>query len=260
MARRFNRLVEGHEISLTRKGANQHATVVLMKSAIQPPEIPEMDINLLKTVAAFSDVEKNYFATLEGDAATSFVKAAPEQRSAEATAWKTESDRKALEAEAAKSGVSAEVLEIRKANEDLRKANESLLTRVADLEKKDHEANLRKRAEAPEFSGYPGGPEAVVTILRSVEKLDKDSAEAIVKSAATAAAMARRTGAFMGLSPDERQSELQRSAPAKAEYEAAIAETMKSAKCARADAVKQLREDPSRSDLIRRVFEEEGVA
>ena len=260
MGKRFIKVIEGHEISLTRKGANQHATVVLLKSATpQTPETTDMDYNLLKTVASFSDVEKAYFATLSEEAGTAFCKAAPEQRSALAASWKAEQDKAALEAEASKSGVSVEVVELRKANEDLAKRNEANEARIAELEKKDKEATLRKAAEASEYSGYPGGADAVVEILRAAEKLDDTTKDVILKNAKATAAAARRTGHEYGLSAEDRQTALSKSAPAKAAYEAAIADVMKTDKVTRSVAVKTLREDPSKKDIIAAVFAEEGL-
>lgn len=211
---KYEGCLEAREISLTRKGANPHAHVLIRKSleapsSETPPENTDMPTAeeiqkaaapiamamVIKTLG-MNEITKAHFLALPDDQKDAFLAKTDTEMAEIAKAAKDEADRKAAEAEAAKAG--STVVE-----NELRKSNEALQKRIEDLEKAGKETaaqtEIEKRAASADFAGYPGGPKAVVEMLKSfadAPEAARTAAEGLMKAQAL---MAKRAGQGFGL-------------------------------------------------------------
>lgn len=195
---RFEGCVEAREISLTRKGANQHAHVLIRKNASgKPGAQPKLETSEMSTpaeiakaataaavkIVSMDDVTKSHFLGLSEDAQVAFLEKSAEDQKKEAEAAKAAADKAAVEAEATKAGTTAREAELQKTLETQRAEIDALkAARAEDV--------ITKRAET-EFAGYPGGAKAVLPLLKAYAKLPEDervASEAVLKAQCTLAA------------------------------------------------------------------------
>lgn len=221
---RYEGCVQAKEISLCPKslggGANQHAHVLMLKSlnggqpVAKPLEKTEMPAaaaaataptaaDLQKAALAnvnkilgFGEVTKAHYLSLDEDGQVAFLEKSKEEQDKIATEAKEAADRAAAEAEAAKSGVTPQMLE-------LQKSNQRLTSELEALKAKDVQRDLEKRAN-DEFAGYPGGAAAVVPLLKAYATLPEDvrkASEDLLRAQAKAAR--ESTSVFGGRSEED---------------------------------------------------------
>lgn len=210
---KFEGCKQAKEISLTRKGANQHAHVLVKKTlgagagpANQPepektpmPQAAATDVaktalSMTLAIAKMCDVTKAHFFGLTEDAQLAFLEKSAEEQKAEAEAAKAEKDRKEAEAEAAKSGKTVEVVALEK-----RLADQDEI--IKSLQAKQLDGELEKRA-ATEFAGFPGGVEAAVAKLRDISKLPEASRKGFEDMMKAQCDLAKSTTAAFGVRND----------------------------------------------------------
>lgn len=258
---KFEGCVKGTEISLCPKtkggGANPHAHVLVLKTLSAPgadtkTETIEMSTEAEKAAAAartaeinkaareisnkiagMSDVTKAYYLALPDDKQDAFLAKSADEMKVEAETAKAEADKKAAEEEAAKSGVTPQMLA-------LQKSNAALAAEVETLKAAQVERDLEKRAH-DEFDGFPGGPAAVVQLLKAYAKLDeparKASEDLLKAQAATAKQMSKTFGG-------RTEQDLTKADAAKGRIEEATQKAMVDKKMSREDAWEWVIEQP----------------
>lgn len=259
----FEGCVKAKEISLTRKGANPHAQVLVLKTAAGPAgttqpenstmteaekaaaaataaaEVQKAALKIGTAIALMDDVTKSYFVALGEDAQVAFLAKSAADQKTEADVAKAAADKAALEVEAAKAGKTAAQLETEKS---LVVAN----TRIEDLEKRLAEQDIEKRA-ATDFAGYPGGATAVVPLLKSFAKLpqaEREAAEAVLKSQCE---LAKASTVTYGARTD---ADVSKAASAKKKIEDAAKAYAAEHKCSYGDAYNTITEKPEFADDV----------
>lgn len=248
---RFEGCKEAKEISLVRRGANQHAHVLVRKhaastpDAVQPqPETTQMTdaekkaaaeaqaaevrkIALAQTnkIAAMSDVTKGYYLGLDETAQLAFLEKSAEDQAKEAETAKAAAEQKKLEEEAAKSGKTPQLLDLEKRFEAQRQELDAMKAAQVDRD-------LEKRAET-EFAGFPGGTAKLVPLLKAYAKLDPEARTASEEMLKAQAKLARESTIARGGRTEEDVSKADAS---KTRIETATQELMKSASLSHADA------------------------
>lgn len=264
---KFEGCIEAKEISLTRKGANQHAHVLIRKNADPsggPQPKPENNImsvaltdaekaaaaqtaavskaarGIANKIAAMSEVTKAYYLGLDDDKQDAFLEKAYAAQDEEAAEDKKTKDKKKFEDEAAKTGKTVEVLELQKKVDDQHVEIESL---KADRVERD----LEKRAST-EFAGYPGGNEKVIPLLKAYAKLsddDRKASEDVLKAQCKVAASA------MAVFGARNEAYASKAETAQARIDGEITKRMQAdSKLTKADAYEQVVEDPAFADDV----------
>lgn len=190
---KFEGCIEAKEISLCPKslggGANPHAHVLVLKTlaggkpterktektmsgaaAPSTADIQKAALAISNKIASMNDVTKAHYLGLGEDEQLAFLEKSADEMAEIAKTAKEAADKKKMEDEAAKSGVTPQMLELQKSNEALRQELDT-------LKAKDAERDLEKRADT-EFAGYPGGSAAVVPLLKAYAKLPEEARKA----------------------------------------------------------------------------------
>ena len=206
---KFEGCLEGQEISFTRKGSNQHTAVLLHKSVRQlqrsapagdpaptPSAEPEtMDISTAKALLGMNDVTKSHFLALPDAEAVAFLALDAATQASTAQVAKSAADEADRARVIAETGKSAYVLDLEK--------RVALQGAEIELLKGDKiDVAVAKRAAA-EFSGYPGGEQVVIPLLKAYAKLpdaERIASEDILKAHIT---LAKSAGATYGRTPDQ---------------------------------------------------------
>lgn len=272
MSHRIIGFKEAREISMTRKGMNEHATAVVLKSYVdpakppEPVESPEMKFEIMKALLGLTDVEKTYFDTLPDEAAaTAFLSKSADDRLVEAKAAKEKADALAHAAVLANAPTddltkSAPFIELQKtllAQQEVIKSLTEVNKDKADL------AEIEKTARGVEFIGYPGGEPAVVEMLKSAKVLPEASQTSVIDLMKSTAATNRMIAKHRGL--DVHETDMSKSAPATAEVEKMALDIVKAAKekgetVDIAKARGRILSDPANAGLAARAYDEAGIA
>lgn len=217
----FTGCKEAKEISLVRAGANQHAHVLITKAkktsaTADQPENHDMDAAEIAKAAnaavakmvTWNDVTKAYYAGLAEDAQIAFMaKAAPDQKT-EAETAKAAADAEAARAEAVAKGQTEKEAALEKRMAGIEAENAELKKAAKDREA---EVEIEKAAADPAFAGYPGGVEALKTVLKGAKTIDAAAGNtAMVDVLKAQAQMARTTQTVRGLWTE---NDLSKSAP-----------------------------------------------
>lgn len=209
----FEGCVEAREISLTRKGANQRAHVLVRKTAAvaadpkletkpmstltdaekaaaatRAAEITKAALTISNKIAGMSDVTKAYYLGLEEDKQIAFLEKSTKDMDDEAAEAAAAAKAKASADAAKAAGVTAREQELQKRLDDQSKEIDALKAVQADRD-------IEKRA-AVEFDGYPGGIEKVVPLLKAYAKLpeaDRLASEEVLKAQAKLGREASKT-------------------------------------------------------------------
>lgn len=176
-------ITEAREVSLVRRGANQHAHVLLRKTADTPlpsnTDESAMSVKNLQKIAAFDEDTRKHFATLDEAGATAFLEKSAADQAAEVTAAKakkpdgemTDDEKKKAEADAAaaaETGNQPAGLTKAEVEDMISKATAPYKEQIESLTQKSAESDLEKTARDPAYAGFPGGTEAVVQALSKV--------------------------------------------------------------------------------------------
>lgn len=193
---KFEGCVEAKEISLTRKGANQHAHVLIRKNAEPAPgdaqpklettqmtdaekkaaaiardlEVSKIALAQTNKIVGMTDVTKAHYLGLDADAQLAFLEKSGDDMAKEAEAAKAAAEKTKLEEDAAKSGKTTRELE-------LEKRLDTQSAEIETLKAAQIERDLEKRADA-EFAGFPGGSAKVIPLLKAYAKLPEDERKA----------------------------------------------------------------------------------
>lgn len=237
---RMEGCVQAKEISLTRRGANPHAHVLVLKKLATPaevkkvetemPELTQADVTkaalaITNKVFAMSDVAKKHYLALDEAGQSAFLEKSTAEQEEIAKAASDAAETARVAAEAAKSGITPQVLELQKSNSDLKIEIEAL--KAGQVER-----DLEKRADT-EFSGFPGGSKAAVERLKSISKLpegDRKGFEEMMKAQCQLAAAS--TQAFGGRT----EADITKAQSAMARIEKKVVEVMAEKKLERGDA------------------------
>lgn len=216
------------EISKVRNPANKLSTHLLAKSASTPktptPEKNDMALDaaevqkaataIAKKMFVMSDVAKAHYIALDDAAQDAFLEKSTEDQTKEAEAAKAAKDQAVLEAEAAKSGKTANEVA-------LQKSVDEQAAQIAELQKaaKDSAltAEIEKAASGPAYDGFPGGVEKLAPLLKSARLLPEADRTAFEDALKSQASLAKRMTGTYGARPTE--TELEKSAPAHADIE-----------------------------------------
>lgn len=254
---KFERCVEAHEISLTRAGANQLAHALIRKNRKDPANPVETEMTeeqIAKAVAdaaaklvseaiakslGMSDVAKAHYLTLDAAAQAVFMAKSVADQTTEAEAAKTAADKAKKDEVAKAKGQTAKEAELEKSLAAANARTEALEKR---LNEREIEEDIKKRAEDPAFKGYPGGTEAVKSLIKSIKGLDEAAQAPILDLAKSQAQMARTTSTIIGLQPSEET--LEKSAPSMVLVEKRVKEVMAEKSISHAAALNEVREDP----------------
>lgn len=249
--RTFEGCVEAREISLTRKGANEHA-VILVRKNMAPEANPEkIDMDVLKALAAMNDETRAYFLTLKTEETQkAFLAKKPEEQGAEVE--------KAAAAVVEPVVDAADIAKTATTVAEMQKAFSLQQKQLDDIVAKGVEdratAEIEKRART-EFAAYPGGEAKVVPLLKAYSKLseeDRLASEGVLK---TQCEFAKRAGAQLTLVTED---EYAAAAPASAEVAKRAQELAKEKGVTEQVAKGLLLRDPANSDLFARVQAEEA--
>lgn len=204
------------EVSLTKDPANERAVMLMAKTRDAPQdhqpqdqsETDAMELNVMKSLLAMSEVTKAHALGLDDEALKTFMAKSPAEQQAEAEAAKKAKDDAAAE--------TARQEEARKAAEgatdEATKANTS---KIAELEKtlasERQEREIEKMVGHADFHGYPGGTEKLTEVLKTAFSLPDAAKAQMIEMAKNTAAIAKKAGSTEFGAPIER--DISKSAP-----------------------------------------------
>lgn len=243
-------VITAREVSLTKDGAHPiaHALITKSRSATEP----DMDVIIAKAIAGFTPETNAHFLTLSDTDMTAFLAKSKEEQAADVEKAKKPppfvkkdddaADMKKSIADIVRSVVGEVTAPLMGEIAELKRSNEALAAK--DLER-SRDVDLERRA-ASEFSGYPGGATKAVSMLKSIAGLNEAERADVEKSMKAQIELARRGGMSFALTEDE----LARAAPASTELARKAKELSKSKGMSESEAMAELGQDPSNSDLV----------
>jgi hypothetical protein len=252
------------EVSICRKGANQFAHKLITKSLDTPApaakgpeantEIEDMDVAVMKAIAAMDDITKAYFVGLEDEKAKAFIALSVDAQKAEAKAAADAIAAEKTKAEDAEKARVAGETDVNKRLENAEKTNDELRT---TLETMKADRVIEKEASGAEFNGYPGGTDAVVTMLKSIAKVDPETRKSIVDGMKAKAKLASATTHEFGGRTEE---DLAKNAPATGEFHAEVRKRASEKGISKNVAMLEVARDPAFAAVAAKAMAEEGVA
>lgn len=239
-------VTEVHEISLTRKGANQHAKVILRKSLGAPPttttEDPDMEMKITKALLGLNEAGRTYALGLEDDKLKAFLEQSDEDRATEVQKHvdaeiKAKADKDA--ADKLKAAGDPEVVALRAEVDTLKSAAlaEKEKTAIAEIEK----------TAARE---YPDVPTAVDT-LKSIRDLGEDARKPVLATLKSMQDMAKQFGVVHG---DDTAID----GDATTAYRAKVAEVSKAKSITPEQAELEIAQDPASAALVANMLAEQA--
>lgn len=237
-----------HEVSLTRKAANQHCVKVLQKSLASgtahiihgDPEPdpkstePEMDKAIIKALLSLNDDGKAYALSLDDDAQEVFLKKSAAEIKAEVDTH--------VAAEKAKSEAAAEAEKAKSAKDPTVAALEEKVKSLESERTIEKAAARTREIEKRAATEFPMVPDAV-KILKSIDSMSADDQAVHVAGLKARQEIAKSFGTLRGDSdaiPGD----------ATTKHDALVAEVAKTKNISKSQATVEVANDPENSKLI----------
>lgn len=257
---------EPKEIAITRKGMNEHATAIVLKSfgETKPPESlesSEMEAKIMKALLGLDEVTKAYALTLTDEALKAFADMpAPDQMKAAKDA-KDKADALAhgaiaanVEPDADDKTKSAYVIALEKA---VKTGQDQFAELKKAFEDKNETTEIEKAAAHADFVGFPGGAEKLVPLIKAARALPDEQRDLMIGLAKSQAEGARMLAKTLGYATP--LEEVAKSAPATYEVEKGVKALADEKKIDVSKARGQYLADPANARAVQAMYEEQGI-